>query len=105
MRIKSLDHSAPDHFEKALALTGGRGYDVILEMLANVNLGRDLPILALGGRVVVIGSRGSIEIDPRDMMGRDAASSACLSGMQRRTISSPSTRRSSQASKIKHFGP
>ena len=41
-----LDHKAPDHFEEALALTGGRGFDVILEMLANVNLGRDLPILA-----------------------------------------------------------
>ncbi len=38
-----LDHSAPDHFEKALALTKGRGYDVIIEMLANVNLAKDLP--------------------------------------------------------------
>ena len=46
-----LDHSAPDHFEKALALTKGRGYDVIIEMLANVNLAKDLQILAMGGRV------------------------------------------------------
>jgi NADPH2:quinone reductase len=68
-----IDHTAPDHFEKALALTGGRGYDVILEMLANVNLGRDLPILAPLGRVVVIGSRGPVEINPRDAMQRDAA--------------------------------
>jgi hypothetical protein len=28
-------------------------------------LGKDLPILALGGRVLVIGSRGTVEIDPR----------------------------------------
>lgn len=46
--------------------------DVILEMLANVNLGNDLKMLAKFGRVVVIGNRGSIEINPRDAMGRDA---------------------------------
>jgi NADPH2:quinone reductase len=68
-----FDHTAPEHFEKALDRTSGRGYDVILEMLANVNLGRDLPILAVYGRVVVIGSRGAIEINPRDAMMRDAA--------------------------------
>ncbi|HXN27991.1 MAG TPA: NADPH:quinone reductase [Candidatus Acidoferrales bacterium] len=68
-----LDHSAPNHFEGALAATGGRGYDLILEMLANVNLGRDLTILAPHGRVSVVGSRGNAEITPRDMMGRDGA--------------------------------
>ncbi len=68
-----LDHTAPNHFEQALARTNGRGYDVILEMLANVNLGRDLPLLALRGRVVVIGSRGTVEINPRDAMQRDAS--------------------------------
>jgi NADPH2:quinone reductase len=68
-----LDHSAPDHFEKALALTGGHGFDVIIEMLANVNLAKDLRILAMGGRVVTVGNRGTIEINPRDGMGRDAS--------------------------------
>jgi len=68
-----LDHRAPDHLDQLLALTGGRGVDVILEMLANENLGKDLRVLALGGRVVVIGSRGTVEINPRDAMGRDAA--------------------------------
>jgi NADPH:quinone reductase len=46
---------------------------LILEMLANVNLGRDLGILAVHGRVSVVGSRGNAEITPRDMMGRDGA--------------------------------
>ncbi|MFY9583761.1 MAG: NADPH:quinone reductase [Candidatus Acidiferrales bacterium] len=68
-----LDHSAPDYLEGLRALTGGRGVDIILEMLANVNLGKDLQILAMGGRVALIGSRGTVEINPRDAMGRDAA--------------------------------
>jgi NADPH2:quinone reductase len=47
--------------------------DVILEMLANVNLGGDLKMLALHGRVVVIGSRGDVTITPRDLMTRRAS--------------------------------
>jgi NADPH2:quinone reductase len=67
-----FDHRAPDHFDKIMNATSGRGVDVIVELLANVNLGKDLTILAKGGRVVVIGSRGRVEIDPRDTMQRDA---------------------------------
>jgi NADPH:quinone reductase len=67
-----FDHSAPDHFEQIMKATSGRGVDVIVELLANVNLGKDLTILAKGGRVVIIGSRGRVEIDPRDAMQRDA---------------------------------
>jgi NADPH:quinone reductase len=68
-----VDHTKPDHFEKAMALTEGRGFNVIIEMLANVNLAHDLSILAKFGRVVVVGSRGSVEITPRDAMSRDAS--------------------------------
>jgi NADPH2:quinone reductase len=67
-----FDHRMPDHFEQIMNATGGRGVDVIVEMLANANLGRDLTILAKGGRVVIVGSRGRVEIDPRDTMQRDA---------------------------------
>ena len=66
-----FDHGAPDHFEQIMRATGGRGVDVIVELLANVNLGKDLTILAKGGRVAIIGSRGRVEIDPRDTMQRD----------------------------------
>ena len=55
-----------------MTLTGGNGVNVILEMLANVNLGKDLPLLAKYGRVIVIGSRGNVEITPRELMKRDA---------------------------------
>jgi NADPH2:quinone reductase len=68
-----LDHRAPNYLEEVVALTGGQGVDVILEMLANVNLGNDLKVLAKFGRVVVVGNRGNVEINPRDAMGRDAA--------------------------------
>jgi len=68
-----LDHTDGQHFERILELTEGHGVHVVLEMLANVNLGRDLTILAPGGRVVVIGSRGTVEIDPRETMNRDSS--------------------------------
>ncbi|MCS6860292.1 MAG: NADPH:quinone reductase [Abditibacteriales bacterium] len=67
-----LDHHAPDYLEQLMALTDGRGVDVILEMLSNVNLAKDLTVLAPRGRVVVIGCRGTVEINPRDAMSRDA---------------------------------
>lgn len=72
-----LDHRAPGYLDQVPALTAGRGIDVLLEMLANVNLDRDLRILAPGARVVVIGSRGRVEIAPRDIM----MSQATLLGM------------------------
>jgi len=68
-----VDHSAPDHMDRIRTITVGRGADVILEMLANINLGKDLGALAFGGRVVIIGSRGSVEIDPRIAMRSNAA--------------------------------
>ena len=67
-----LNHSSEGYLDELMKLTEGRGVDLILEMLANKNLAKDLTVLAKRGRVVVIGSRGSIEINPRDAMGRDA---------------------------------
>jgi len=67
-----LDHHAPDYHQQVLSLTGGRGADVIVEMLANVNLATDLTVVATDGRVVVVGNRGTVEINPRDAMVRRA---------------------------------
>jgi NADPH2:quinone reductase len=67
-----VDHRDAGYLDKILQLTNGRGVQIILEMLANVNLGKDLTLLANSGRVIVIGSRGNVEITPREMMKRDA---------------------------------
>lgn len=67
----ALNHRQPGYQKEILELAP-KGVDVILEMLANVNLGNDLGLLAKGGRVVVIGSRGPVEVNPRDAMARDA---------------------------------
>lgn len=68
-----LDHRDPAHLAAALAVTEGGGADLIVELRADLNLGDDLRILAPGGRVVVVGSRGAVEITPRDLMDREAA--------------------------------
>ena len=48
------------------------GVEIILEMLANKNLQEDFRALKMFGRIVVIGNRGSLEFNPRLMMGKDA---------------------------------
>jgi NADPH2:quinone reductase len=68
----ALDHGSSSYPEQILKLAASRGVDVIIEMLANKNLGKDLTLLALHGRIVIVGSRGSVEVNPRDAMGRDA---------------------------------
>ena len=68
-----LDHRATGYLDAVSGLTEGHGVDVVVEMLANINLDKDLKILALGGRVVVVGNRGRVEIDPREIMSRHAS--------------------------------
>jgi NADPH2:quinone reductase len=68
-----FDHHAPDLADRVMAASEGRGPDVILEMLANVNLAKDLGMIAHRGRIVVIGNRGTIEINPRDAMSKSAS--------------------------------
>ena len=68
-----FNHTKPDYREQILKTTGGLGVNLILEMLANVNLGHDLKMLATHGRVIVIGSRGDVTISPRDIMSRQGS--------------------------------
>jgi NADPH2:quinone reductase len=68
-----FNHSKPSYLDEIMKATGGRGVDIILEMLANVNLSHDLKLLATNGRVIIIGNRGEITINPRDLMSRRAS--------------------------------
>jgi len=69
----TINHRHAGYEDEIKNATGGRGVDVIVEMAAHINLDRDLTLLARNGRVVSVGNRGRIEINPRDVMGRDAA--------------------------------
>ena len=51
---------------------------MIVEMLANVNLERDLEMLSTHGRVVVVGNRGTIEINPRHTMAKESSVIGCM---------------------------
>ncbi len=67
-----FDHSKEGYFDEIKAATGGKGVNVIIEMLANVNLQRDFEVLAMFGRITVVGNRGSLDFNPRVIMGKDA---------------------------------
>jgi len=67
-----LDHTAPGYLDECVRLTGGQGPAIIMEMLANVNLQKDLGIIGMRGRIVVIGNRGMVEINARFAMNKNA---------------------------------
>ncbi|MEQ1763433.1 MAG: NADPH:quinone reductase [Pyrinomonadaceae bacterium] len=67
-----FDHTDDDHFSAIHEYTDRKGVEVIVEMLANVNLERDFECLSMFGRIVVVGNRGSLTFTPRQAMTKDA---------------------------------
>lgn len=67
---QAFNHGRAGYLDEIMKATDGKGMNIILEMLANVNLANDLKLLATMGRVIVIGNRGEITINPRDLMMR-----------------------------------
>lgn len=67
----AVDHSQPAYLDEVRDKCNGGGPDLILEMLANVNLAADMEIAAQYGRIVVIGNRGEIVINPRMAMMKE----------------------------------
>jgi len=65
---QAFNHTNASCTDEIMKETGGRGVDIVLEMLANVNLSADMKMLAPNGRVIVIGNRGEITINARDIM-------------------------------------
>ncbi len=66
------DHSKEAYLDEIRGFTGGAGVDVIIEMLANINLQKDFTVLKMFGRICVVGNRGSLDFNPRLIMGKDA---------------------------------
>jgi NADPH2:quinone reductase len=66
-----FDHRAPGYQDEIVKATGGKGPDLIVEMLANVNLPADFALAAPRGRIVIVGSRGPVSIDARGTMMKD----------------------------------
>jgi NADPH2:quinone reductase len=67
----AVDHTANGYLDEVTAFTGGSGPELILEMLANVNLAADMNRVAKFGRIIVIGNRGEITINPRVAMMKE----------------------------------
>lgn len=67
----AVDHTAEGYVDEVRSLTGGDGPALILEMLANVNLATDLDLVAKYGRIIVIGNRGEVTINPRLTMMKE----------------------------------
>ena len=65
-----FDHTDDEHIAAVREATGD--VDVVIEMLANINLQRDFEALSMFGRIVVVGNRGSLDFNPRAIMGKDA---------------------------------
>lgn len=63
-----LNHEVGSHAESLRALAGESGVDLVIEMAADQNLDIDTGVLAPGGRVIVVGSRGPTEFNPRNLM-------------------------------------
>ena len=66
-----VDHSKERYLDEVVQLTGGNGPDLILEMLANINLAADMDLAAKFGRIIIIGNRGEITINPRATMMKE----------------------------------
>lgn len=69
----AFNHRDSSYLEDIQRSVGGQKINLILEMLANVNLDNDLKLLDVHGKVMVIGCRGSIEINPRLTMGMESS--------------------------------
>ena len=67
----AVDHTKPGYIEEVKTLTANKGPELILEMLANVNLAADMDLAAKYGRIIVIGNRGDITITPRVAMMKE----------------------------------
>ena len=69
-----FNHHHTDYIKQIVEIAnGGAGPDLIFENAAHINLGNDLEILSPSGRVIVVGGRKAIQINPRDTMRNESS--------------------------------
>lgn len=70
----TIDHRGEDFVEVVTRETGGRGVDVVLDVVGAAYLGRNLEALATGGRIAVIGMQKGrrAELDLAALLARRA---------------------------------
>ncbi len=70
--VKGINYKTQEYVAEVKALTGGRGVDVILDMVAGDYIGRDIKALADDGRIVVIATLGGNKstFDSSELMRR-----------------------------------
>ena len=69
----TFNHREDGYETKMKEQTNGEGFDVIIENLANVNLEKDLQMMKKNARIMIVGSRGPITINPRHLMAPEAS--------------------------------
>jgi putative PIG3 family NAD(P)H quinone oxidoreductase len=72
---RAIRYRDEDFVEVVRALTDGRGADVILDNMGAKYLGRNVELLSVGGRLVIIGMQGGTraELDIAALLGKRAA--------------------------------
>jgi len=61
------------NYDKKMVEHLGTGFDVIIEHLANINLGHDVQMMKERARVMIVGCRGAVSINPRHLMLPEAS--------------------------------
>jgi NADPH2:quinone reductase len=66
-----VDHNIENFKEEIFKFTED-GFDLIIEMSAHNNLKADLDFITMYSAIVIVGSKGEVLINPRNLMSKDA---------------------------------
>ncbi|MGQ7295865.1 NAD(P)H-quinone oxidoreductase [Quadrisphaera sp. KR29] len=100
-----VDYTRSDFVEEVRAATGGRGADVVLDVVGGPYLERNLRVLALGGRLVHLGMQGGRrgEVDLGLLTSRRL--SMLGSTLRARPVDGPDGKAAICASVVEHVWP
>ncbi len=64
----SIDHSSQDFVHEVTAWSGGRGVDLVLDIMGASHFERNLSVLARDGRLLLLGFMGGVQVDAFNLM-------------------------------------